>query len=56
MADCALIGGIELGGTKTVLATGRADGTIVSRHTVPTLPPGDSRPRSSGSSPSSPPG
>lgn len=41
MADCALIGGIELGGTKTVLAVGRGDGTIVSRHTVPTRPPGD---------------
>jgi fructokinase len=30
---------MELGGTKTVLAIGTADGTIVARRTIPTRPP-----------------
>lgn len=41
MGDRLLIGGIELGGTKTVLATGWPDGMIVVRHTVPTRQPAE---------------
>lgn len=41
MADRALVGGIELGGTKTVLATGLSNGTVVARRSVPTRPPAD---------------
>lgn len=36
-----LVGGIELGGTKTIMALGRGDGTILERHTVPTGEPED---------------
>jgi fructokinase len=39
MADALLYGGIELGGTKTVFAIGRADGEIITRHAVPTRAP-----------------
>ncbi|WP_271076997.1 ROK family protein [Aurantiacibacter sp. MUD61] len=37
--DRPLLGAIEAGGTKFVLATGTADGVIVSRHTIPTADP-----------------
>ncbi|MBU7579469.1 MAG: ROK family protein [Porphyrobacter sp.] len=39
MAEDRLYGAIELGGTKTVLAIGTAEGRIVARRTVPTRPP-----------------
>lgn len=39
MHDAALIGGIELGGTKTVFAIGDGQGTILRRHTVSTRDP-----------------
>lgn len=39
MADSVLVGGIELGGTKTVLAVGTADGVIVRRESIPTREP-----------------
>lgn len=39
MADTPFFGGIELGGTKVVAAVGRADGTLVSRCTLPTTTP-----------------
>jgi fructokinase len=39
MADAPLLGGIELGGTKTVFAVGTGDGQIIARHTVPTRAP-----------------
>lgn len=39
MHDAAYIGGIELGGTKTVFAIGNRAGTILQRHTVPTRDP-----------------
>lgn len=39
MADRRLFGGIELGGTKTVLAIGTASGSISARRTVPTRAP-----------------
>ncbi|HQS68692.1 MAG: hypothetical protein B7Y36_00500 [Novosphingobium sp. 28-62-57] len=39
MHDAAYIGGIELGGTKTVFAIGDRTGTIVRRHTVATREP-----------------
>ncbi len=37
--DQALLGAIEAGGTKFVLATGAADGTIRSRHSIATTSP-----------------
>lgn len=37
--DQQLIGAIEAGGTKMVLATGYADGTIVERASIPTEEP-----------------
>lgn len=39
MAEERLYGAMELGGTKTVLAIGTAEGRIVARKTVPTRPP-----------------
>ena len=39
MTQSAIVGGIELGGTKTVLAVGHVDGTIIDCHTVPTEQP-----------------
>lgn len=39
MAERQRVGGIELGGTKTVLATGFADGRILARATLPTVAP-----------------
>ncbi len=39
MTDTALYGGIELGGTKTVLAIGTHEGQIIARHCVPTRAP-----------------
>lgn len=39
MAEAPLVGGIELGGTKTVLAVGRSDGAILARATIPTRDP-----------------
>lgn len=39
MPDPAHYGAIELGGTKIVLAVGRADGTVLLRATVPTAHP-----------------
>jgi fructokinase len=39
MPDERLYGGIELGGTKTVLAIGTCGGKIIARHTVPTRAP-----------------
>lgn len=39
MADERLLGGIELGGTKTVLAIGTGSGKIIARRTVPTRAP-----------------
>lgn len=39
MADGRLYGAMELGGTKTVLAIGTAEGTPVARRTIPTRPP-----------------
>ena len=39
MADARLYGAMEFGGTKTVLAIGTADGTIVARRTIPTASP-----------------
>lgn len=39
MADARLYGAMELGGTKTVLAIGTADGTLITRRTIPTGPP-----------------
>ena len=35
-----LLGAIEAGGTKWVLGTGQADGTIAARHVIPTRDPG----------------
>lgn len=37
--DKRLIGAIEAGGTKMVLATGYADGAIVERASIPTEEP-----------------
>ncbi|MGB3796620.1 MAG: ROK family protein [Alteraurantiacibacter sp.] len=37
--NIALLGAIEAGGTKFVLATGTADGTIRSRHSIATISP-----------------
>ena len=37
--DKRLIGAIEAGGTKMVLATGYADGAIVERASIPTVSP-----------------
>lgn len=48
MGDRVPVGGIELGGTKTVLATGWADGTIIARHTVPTRRPAELMPEIAG--------
>lgn len=39
MPDTRLVGGIELGGTKTVLAVGLPDGRIVRRETIATRDP-----------------
>lgn len=39
MSDQAVFGGIELGGTKIVMAIGRADGAITARATIATAPP-----------------
>lgn len=39
MAEASLYGGIELGGTKTVFAIGRANGEIITRHAVATRAP-----------------
>ena len=39
MPKSSLYGGIELGGTKTLVAVGRTDGVIVSRATLPTCAP-----------------
>lgn len=39
MADARLYGAIELGGTKTVLAIGTAEGRIIARHQIPTRQP-----------------
>ena len=39
MAESAYFGGIELGGTKIVLAVGRGDGEIFARSTLPTREP-----------------
>lgn len=39
MTATALYGGIELGGTKTVLAIGTGEGRVIARHTVPTRAP-----------------
>ena len=39
MTDDRLFGGIELGGTKTVLAIGTGSGKIIARRTVPTRAP-----------------
>jgi fructokinase len=39
MVERPLVGGLELGGTKTVLAIGHADGTILDSQTVPTTGP-----------------
>lgn len=39
MADRAWVGGIELGGTKIILAVGRSDGQILTRATLPTRDP-----------------
>lgn len=41
MHDTALVGGIELGGTKTLLAIGRKDGTILDQVSLPTIAPAD---------------
>lgn len=40
-----LLGALEAGGTKMVLATGRADGTVVEREQMPTTAPEDVVPR-----------
>ncbi|MBS0255148.1 MAG: ROK family protein [Proteobacteria bacterium] len=45
MADHPLVGGIELGGTKIVLAVGHRDGTIVARTAIPTEAPQQSLPQ-----------
>ena len=39
MAETRLYGGIELGGTKTLVAVGDADGRILARATLPTTTP-----------------
>jgi len=39
MADARAVGGIELGGTKVVVAVGGADGSMVARATIPTREP-----------------
>lgn len=39
MADKIILGGIELGGTKTVFALGDESGALLERHTVPTREP-----------------
>lgn len=39
MVDRPLVGGVELGGTKTVMAVGYADGTLLDCQTVPTTEP-----------------
>ncbi len=39
MVEKRLVGGIELGGTKTVVAIGWADGTIAERISLPTVEP-----------------
>lgn len=39
MGDARLYGAIELGGTKTVLAIGTADGSILARRRIPTRAP-----------------
>lgn len=39
MPDTRLVGGIELGGTKTIVAVGLPDGRIVRRATIPTRDP-----------------
>ena len=44
MPEPVLYGGIELGGTKTLMAIGLSDGTIVARATVPTGRPQDLMP------------
>ncbi len=40
MAETGLYGGIELGGTKTLVAVGDADGRMFARATLPTTSPG----------------
>lgn len=42
--DCQLIGAIEAGGTKMVMACGCADGTIVERASIPTQDPEQTAP------------
>jgi fructokinase len=39
MVDVQRVGGIELGGTKTVLAIGTPEGEVLARHTIPTRAP-----------------
>ena len=45
MTERALVGGIELGGTKIVLAVGHPDGTIVAKTAIPTEEPQHALPR-----------
>ena len=45
MTERALVGGIELGGTKIVLAVGHPDGVIVAKTAIPTEQPQHALPR-----------
>lgn len=45
MPETDLIGALELGGTKIVMATGHADGTVLARETISTCAPGQVMPQ-----------